>query len=227
MELTKHGYERILGRTKMLIKDVLCLISSGAVVNLGSITGREYLLFYSPPDGCCKIAVVAARRTQLISILEYHYSLPEGLIKVNRELMHRAQNVLYNLLIEEIKKNFSRVELGSQQDSKSTQSVSNPKILLKHKCYDAKIEIQFDGIVQYTHNLGMILQKEAKTPVAVLFYFQPQVKPIIDIVESEGYHEQGQVLYTFGLTSSSSQKLVKKYSLRHETIKKYLKTKTV
>ena len=100
LELTVHGSERIHGRTKMTIKDVLSVIENGAVVTLGETTECEYLLFYSPPDHCTKIAVVAAKRTYLISIWERDYFLPEGVSRPNKQRDRKAREVLSRFLFK-------------------------------------------------------------------------------------------------------------------------------
>jgi hypothetical protein len=98
MWLTTHGKERILGRTKMLTKDVLSILSAGAAVSLGSIDKREYLLFWSPPDQSAKIAVVSARRKKLITILKRNHGLPIGLAKVTEERERKAREALTSFL---------------------------------------------------------------------------------------------------------------------------------
>ena len=109
MELTQHGSERIQGRTRMVAKDVLSLISHGAVVELGGENNFEYLLFYSPFDECAKIAVVTKDRTHLVSIWEKYFYLPPGILKVNRKRERAAKEALKAFLLRRSLSNSDRV----------------------------------------------------------------------------------------------------------------------
>lgn len=88
MDLTIHAIERIQGRTKMQIKDVLSLINNKQTVELGSHEQWHFLLFFSLIDSSFKIAVLNRQRTILVSIWKGHYKLPGHLTVTNE---HKAQ----------------------------------------------------------------------------------------------------------------------------------------
>ncbi|HEX5774718.1 MAG TPA: hypothetical protein VFY28_02015 [Candidatus Paceibacterota bacterium] len=99
MELTIHGSERILSRTKMLAKDVLSILAAEAVVELGSDrAGLGYLLFFSPPDQCPKIAVVSHDRMRLVSVWHSSFKLPSGVENVTPDLARRARDAMKRYL---------------------------------------------------------------------------------------------------------------------------------
>ncbi len=100
MKLSVHGYKRIRGRTKLLAKDVLSILSGGAAIELGSAKDCEFLLFYSPPDKHTKIAVVAKNRSILVSVWESTFLLPEGILKPNFRRREAAQKAFARFVID-------------------------------------------------------------------------------------------------------------------------------
>lgn len=80
MRITTHGRERILGRTKMPEEDLIRLLNSRVTVQLSETEDTDFLLFWSPFDRSCKIALMARDRT-LISVWETYFVLPEGVRK--------------------------------------------------------------------------------------------------------------------------------------------------
>ena len=120
MKLTIHGSERIFDRTKMVVRDVLSIISSNAVVELGSHGGCKYLLFYSPPDNRTKIAVVTDGRTHLVSIWESDYFLPTGLKSVNKENKRKAMHLCREFM-------FKRFAAAQQAERPKIHLAANTK----------------------------------------------------------------------------------------------------
>lgn len=86
VELTVHAHERILTRTRMRDREVLDIIDADAVVLLGDDGRCEFLLFYSPPDHCVKIALVSLKDRCLVSVWGGAYVLPDGVTPVNEAL---------------------------------------------------------------------------------------------------------------------------------------------
>jgi len=76
--ITIHAAERIQGRTKLQLKDVLSGLNSGKAVEIACPGATQFMLFYSPPDKCTKLALVDKRTRNLISIWESDYKLPRG-----------------------------------------------------------------------------------------------------------------------------------------------------
>ena len=106
MELTVHAIERIYDRTEMRPKDVLSVISGGAVVDLGMDNkGRQYFLFYSPNDNDAKVAVVSMGPTRVITILKSGYILPRGVKRVTRRLKEEARALLQKFVLARINAN--------------------------------------------------------------------------------------------------------------------------
>lgn len=103
MELTAHAIRRIYDRTKLFTKDALSIVTDGAVVNLGSHKGCGFLLFYSPPDNVCKIAVVSEDRRYLVSIWEKSFKLPAVLPKITPKLEREAKRLFQEFIFEKIR----------------------------------------------------------------------------------------------------------------------------
>ena len=110
MELTGHGRGRIYSRTKMHPDDVLDVISGNATVDLGGVDGGRYLLFYSPPDGDTKIAIVSEDVGRVVTILEGSYGVPEGVKRVTRKMKKEAHKLLQDFL-------FARLKAKNRQSS--------------------------------------------------------------------------------------------------------------
>lgn len=106
MDFTSHGAERIYDRTKMRPEDVLSIVSDGVGVDLGmsSNDGYRYFLFYSPPDGCTKIAVVSGDRACLVSVWEATYHIPSELKRVTKKMKHQARKILQDYVFSKLKK---------------------------------------------------------------------------------------------------------------------------
>jgi len=85
MSLKMHAAERIIGRTKMSIAEVLSVISRGATVELGRSKNVIFLLFYSLLDNESKVALVDADDGSLISIWERNFRFPTGVRRPTRK----------------------------------------------------------------------------------------------------------------------------------------------
>jgi hypothetical protein len=79
MHITKHGSDHIRDRTRLEPWEVARLIKKEVFVSLGVLANSEYLLFYSPADHKCKIAVVTEDRSSLMSVWEIGFELPLGI----------------------------------------------------------------------------------------------------------------------------------------------------
>lgn len=99
MHTSIHGIERVQGRTKMLYKDVLFIIEKGAVVELGEDQGQEFLLFYSPEDRCCKVALTANKRSVLVSIWETGFRFPPSVNRPDKVMRQEAYRLLKGLIL--------------------------------------------------------------------------------------------------------------------------------
>lgn len=85
MPLKMHAAERIIGRTKMSIVEVLSVISRGTTVELGRSKNVIFLLFYSFLDATSKVALVDTNDGSLISIWERNFRFPPGVRRPTRK----------------------------------------------------------------------------------------------------------------------------------------------
>jgi hypothetical protein len=204
MHLTVHGEEHILDRTSMLAKDVLSIISGNATVELGTSEGYEYLLFYSPNDRDCKIAIVSLGKKDLVSVWEKDYFLPKGVLKVTHPLTKKAR-----LLFSEFM--FKRVKIEE----------------VAPQMFMVQVDISSESKIEYRQSLGMISQDEIKTlesPLSILSLL-PELRPIITIVEQNRLKVPGKLYYKIYVLEQGSGKIVKKsFKIKHETFMNRLRT---
>lgn len=96
---TYHGIQRVMERSKMHPDDVLLIVDAGATVLLGTFEEYDYLLFFSPQDRGCKIAVTAKEKTRLVSVWDADFHLPEGVRKPTKQDIREARRLLSNMLL--------------------------------------------------------------------------------------------------------------------------------
>lgn len=76
---SSHAGKRIAQRTSMNTEELMDLLDSGSCVNIGQAAGshRRHLLFYSPKDKFCYVAIQDERYGKVITILPpaYHKNL--------------------------------------------------------------------------------------------------------------------------------------------------------
>lgn len=193
MELTIHGRKRILGRTKMLTKDVLALLTNGAFVSLGVVDGREYLLFYSPPDKECRIAVVSADHARLISIWGLGYHLPEGVRKASKRDQRCARDALREYLFRTMEAHFS------------------PEIFL-----NAKIEVQVNAKPVYEYEAGTVPLSVSERRSETFQHLEPCLRELTTAVESlRDQIEGAKVHYAVYLRNPRAPQAIRYYTLPH------------
>lgn len=105
MEMTVHGLVRLNERTKMREEDIVTLIVANVVISLGFYEMYEYLLFYSPNDRSCKIAIVSEDRSTLITVYGAEYRIPKNLKRPTRQLLEQAKFIFTDFLFKRIKEN--------------------------------------------------------------------------------------------------------------------------
>lgn len=198
MELTLHGSERILGRTRMLTKDVLALISHSAVVALGARGPYEYLLFYSPSEQTTKIAVVAEERSCLISIWEKHFRLPEGVRRPQGKDEREARRALRTYLFS------------------TMTSSKRIKVKAHNEGFVARIQVQLDCKKLYEDDAVHIPQNVGKKAKKVLDYLTEHMEQLAAVVEAHRFHLQGKIRYVIFLLDPRNPRSVKQHVLSHE-----------
>jgi hypothetical protein len=76
---SSHAAKRIAQRTSMNILELMSLLDNGACVNIGQHAGsyRRHLLFFSPKDKFCYVAIQDERNGKIITVLPpaYHRNL--------------------------------------------------------------------------------------------------------------------------------------------------------
>lgn len=169
MYKTHHGVERVFDRTKMVVEDVIKLIDADAVVPLGTAGKYEYLLFYSPFDDECKIAVTSKGREHLVSVWEANYALPRKVTKPNYMLKKIARERQRKYVINRIAK--------------------SPKL------YSAKILVYENGKLVFTHDCHQEVP-EYDDRVLYIARLRSELSQITGLVEK---HRTGRVNYLVSL----------------------------
>lgn len=76
---SSHAAKRIAQRTSMNILELMSLLDNGVCVNIGQYAGsyRRHLLFFSPKDNFCYVAIQDERYGKIITVLPpaYHRNL--------------------------------------------------------------------------------------------------------------------------------------------------------
>ena len=204
MELTAHGIERIHGRTRMFTKDVLAIISEGSFISIGNWEEQEYLLFYSPPDGRTKIALVSKDRTHLISIWEDDYFLPGGL-RVNWLQRYQARNMLQSYLLKKIK-------LGREKDLESQRS------------FTARIEVILDNKTEYSEEIQeFALNRSKSLQGPIIAHLKPRLEAITKVVGNNKQIYDGKELrYELWVLDSKTLKRAWYMRVKHEILLKLI-----
>ena len=140
MRASYAGLNSIEARTKMHQDDVLELISSNKVVSLGSAKGREFLLFYSPPDNCVKIAIVGEGREVLISVQDSNCKLPFILTVPIESLIRTTRQLVKDFIFEKARKDKPLTKNNKNEFRVRIKVVHNEKAV-----YDSEISKAYAG----------------------------------------------------------------------------------
>ncbi len=202
MEPTVHGAERVIGRTKMLMKDVLSIISNRAAVQLESNDGKCYFLFYSPPDMQMRVAVVSSDGQRLISILRGDFLLPAGVQAITPKLGREARALLRNFL-------FARAKATARKEASRKLGV--------------KIEVCAGSEVIYTHDGGQITIQEAETLGSISKALTMHLSRIVRLVEANKEMVNCRIKYVIRLFNPGAvQPLKTRFALKHDLLMKQL-----
>ncbi len=141
MELTQHGSERIRRRTGMTERDVVELAKARIGVELGQDKQFKYLLFFSPPDQDCKIAVTKLSHDGtelLLSVWDKYYRLPSSVKRPTLKNERQARRLLHRFVAERAFKNSA---------PQKRQKPINVRVQIL--VYDA-------GRTAFTHEVGLV-----------------------------------------------------------------------
>lgn len=106
VKFTKHGEALAFERTKLHPKNVLSILESTAVVELGKTNKALFVLFRSPGRrDNYKIAILSPNKSVCLSIRDEHYQVPDGVQKPTKELKQEAWKRMNAFLWERVKGN--------------------------------------------------------------------------------------------------------------------------
>lgn len=209
MKLTKHAQERIGHRTTLKSEDVLAMITAKACVLLGRNDKVSYLLFYSPFDMLCKIAVVTRDGAKIVSVWDSDFLLPTGIPRPGKRARRQAR-ALYDAYAQERK-------AESLPDMEPV-----PRVIPDGPYFSAKIEVRVNRGTIYTHEIGTLTHAEGITRATCLEKIRPEIMRIAR--EVEGYKEklEGPVRYHVILKPIKFTRMWKGYSVPHRRVVKWL-----
>lgn len=204
MELTIHGSERILGRTKMLAKDVLSIISAEAVVELGrDRAGLGYLLFFSPPDQCAKIAVVSHDHMRLVSVWHSSFKVPHGVEEVTPDLARQARDIMKKYLFN---KAVTPQSFAANRFRIALQLLVGTEVIRQE---DAG-EVYWQG---RTGDLGAFLLRLGLTA---------RLKPIVSMFDAHRSRSSKEKSYAICLLDPVTLQVRQRHLAKPETMRRYL-----
>ena len=208
MHLTIHGVERLQERTQMTVKEVLELVKECSIP-LGSSeeSGGKFLLFYSPPDRGCKIAVVSEEDNTLVSVWNARFRLPPGLKKVSTRLREQARKLYWDY--------FYRLHPPTPLQERPLPPSSPPEPLL------FKIEIRVAERKEYEHVLEV--DGVATSSLDELWtMLVPAFREITPIVEEYKKRIPRRVKYWVQMFRRGGKWPYRTFPLRHETVMRRL-----
>lgn len=206
MQTSIHGIEHVQRRTNMTLKDMHAILGRGIFISLGTNPAREseFLLFYSPPDRECKIAVVSLDRKTLISIWDWNYKLPQGIDRVTRARRRRAKD----LVRQDILKRASQAARTESYDC------------------ELRVDIRAGKMIHYVYGgvLGEIPPETIRSQSA-LVRFGDQLTSIMRDAEHKQKSTEGrEPVYYFTIRRRDTGKEVRRWSYKHSSLQKLLAT---
>ena len=133
MLFVDHAVERLALRTKMAVEDLQMILAADAYVYLGSRGRRSFLLFYSPRDRKCKVAVID-QGWKVVTILPRGARLPEGVDSITQARQQKAKTAFNGFVFEKFcgltdeRKQCLNVLVEIQIDKKPEVGVELPAI---------------------------------------------------------------------------------------------------
>ncbi len=208
MILTKHGGERIHRRTRMVVKDVLSLIRSGACVELGAAGGLEYLLFYSPPDTNCKVAVVSEGRSHLISVWETYFDFPEGVKRITAKLENDAHLAVRAFLMKRLSLNAKKETPSAPQGPPTEQHLF-------------KVEVQVGRKIEFVHEIGTRPVTRKATLQSVVGALHEDLRTLVLTVE-DNRERVGNPPVSYNICEWRRGRFVRQHHVTHKTLLRYI-----
>ena len=204
MHLPIHGYERILGRTKMHEDDVLAILDADVCVSLGKREGREYVLFYSSSDRRAKVAVVTAFRQVLITVLERN-DVPTEIDRVTPDKCMEAKVLLQRYIWKRVRR------------SLATPALTVPVQVRVHAALYRKRER-----LLYLEPLGMIAQDRAQRAEDLAIRFASQLRIFMRNMGHQKNWARDRLHYTFELELAPEESMCLP-PIRHTALVKLLR----
>lgn len=214
MHLTRHARSRILRRTNLKPIDVLSFVTEGAAVSLGTYENYEYLLFYSPFDRCCKIAVVSLDRASLVSVWYDDYLLPGGVAKPTASSKKQARKAYLSFM-------FKRMERKPRPKKVCLRNEPSPPY------YNTEIEVIVRGESVFSLSSITLTHKQGYVLGNCLYLVLPDLFKLAEIVEAHKESFGGStVQYGLSLKAINGLKSSRHYVISHKHVLRNLSKRT-
>ncbi|MBL8158741.1 hypothetical protein JNK62_04375 [bacterium] len=196
--LTKHARERILLRTELKPENVLQLINDSAAISLGKGEIFEYLLFFSPFDLCCKIAVVSHDWGNIVSVWDEDFDLPEGILVPTERDRYKAKK-LYQA--------FTFRRIGERQQTAEGLPY-----------YSATIDVVVEAKTVYSHAAGEITRSQGTFKKECIKAIWKELSTLASITEENRDKLHGFVQYQISLKALNGIQDFKRYAISHKKV---------
>jgi hypothetical protein len=206
MLLTNHARERINDRTSLKPRFVLELIKEGATVSLGKTEKYEYLVFYSPFDGYCKIAVVSVDAQTIVTVWEKYYHLPKPIKRPTKSMLRKARRLYAEFA-------FACVQLERQ---KPKQAPKVPPRLY----YTVRADVTEAGTTIFSQEVGEVTYWQGQDKGLCYQRCKQIFMQLASLAEKHKNKAKGIVQYHICLTPKVSTDTRKHYLIPHERIKR-------
>ncbi len=200
MWLSEHAVDRVYDRTTLTEDEVSFVLTIGAFLWLGGKQAKEFLVFYSPLDKKCFVAVVDY--DFVITVLEEGYI--EALrIWINGKHRKKAKKLLEDFLFKEFCRDTSPAE----------------------RYLEVYLEIQKNGISQYTTQLGSVPLELSKSLETALPALMPELAPtalaVEEVIKEMGDMHFEEIRYLFRLVYPNAPlafECAGKFEISHERL---------
>jgi hypothetical protein len=131
---TKHGKKRTNQRTAISKNEVAMLLDRKFYLNVGKIPGinKEFLLFYSPPDALCYLAVRNPLTGAVITFLPVNYQGCTGWV-ITEAMCQRVREKTLNSNRPEMRSMLLRDHTKHDEIKKTLEEIEVRKSAAKHR----------------------------------------------------------------------------------------------
>jgi hypothetical protein len=174
----------------LLTKDVLFILRGEAYEPIGKDmrNDNELVLFYSPFDRECKIAVLSPEKDRVVSILGVDFHLPPGVLPVSTALTMKAKRKYRELMFGKMKETAKANEVAVTLLVRKAN-----RIIDTHECGTVPVKLSnpIDTALKYlAHSLQTIARMTADQYGHNTIRYELQIPNIVGEVKKHHFKHQ-------------------------------------